>query len=494
ADARARARGARDIDLKGAAAYPGFIDSHAHLMGIGMRELTLNLDQVRSVSELQAALRTYAAAHPEGPIFGRGWIETHWPEGRFPTRQDLDAVVSNRPVFLERSDGHASVANSAGLALGGVTRDTRPPFGGDILKDQAGEPNGMLIDAAQALVGQKMPEPSAAMLAEAVQRGSTLYASRGWTGMGNMSVGAADLANQQALAAKGQLPIRVDNYLDIESAKTAADRVLDQGPYADASGLVRVMGVKMYMDGALGSRGAALLAPYSDAPDKTGLLQMTQQEAAPVYARALKSGAQVATHAIGDRGNRMLLDWYQAAFAKAPGAKPRWRDEHTQIVSPADLGRFVTLGIVASMQPSHAIGDFYFAPARLGEARLVGAYSWKTLLKSGAVIAAGTDAPVEVGSPLIEFYAAVARKDLKGFSAPNWHSEEAVTRAEALRMITWAGAYAAMDEKNRGTLEVGKKADITVFSKDLMTVPEPEILTAKTVYTIVNGKVVYEGR
>ena len=225
AEARKQAPGARDIDLKGAAAYPGFVDAHAHLTGIGMREMTLNLDQVTSVAALVAAVKAYAAAHPgTEPIFGRGWIETHWPENRFPTRADLDAPSPDRPVWLGRADGHAAVANSAALALAGVTGDTAAPAGGEILKDAAGEPTGMLIDNAMALVDGKMPPPTAEPRAEAVRRGAELYAARGWTGLGNMSVGAADLAAIDALAAKGELPIRVDNYIDLEPARPGADR------------------------------------------------------------------------------------------------------------------------------------------------------------------------------------------------------------------------------------------------------------------------------
>jgi predicted amidohydrolase YtcJ len=492
AEARARSAGARDIDLKGAAAYPGFVDAHAHLTGIGMREMTLNLDQVSSLAELASTVKAYAAAHPgDAPIVGRGWIETHWPERRFPTRADLDAAVPGRPVWLERADGHAAVANSAALKLAGVTAATRAPSGGEILKDDAGEPTGMLVDNAMAIVNDRMPAPSPALLTEAVRRGARLYADRGWTGIGNMSVSAADVANITALAARGEMPIRTDNYVDL----VAADRVLKDGPYADATGRVRVMGVKMYMDGALGSRGAALLEPYSDSPKSIGLNTLEHDLAARTFVRALKSGAQVAIHAIGDRGNRQTLDWYAEAFAATPPAKravaaPRWRIEHAQIISPADLPRFAALGVVASMQPSHAIGDLYFAPARLGEQRLAGAYAWNSLLRSGAVVAAGTDAPVEVGDPRIEFYAAVYRHDLKGKAGADWGLDEAVSREQALRMLTWAPAYAARHEAELGTLEVGKRADITAFSKDLMTVAPAEILTAAPVLTVVDGEVV----
>jgi predicted amidohydrolase YtcJ len=300
-----------------------------------------------------------------------------------------------------------------------------------------------------------------------------------------MSVDAGDLKLLTALASEKKFSLRVDNYMDPGSAA----EVLAKGPFADATGLIRTRGIKLYMDGALGSRGAALLEPYSDAE---GLgLQLTERDkglALMKQAKAVK--AQVAMHAIGDRGNRMVLDWFQETLGGDTTA--RWRIEHAQIVSDQDLPRFNALGVIASMQPSHAIGDLYFAPARLGKARLHEGYRWKDMLDSGAVVAAGSDAPVEVGDPRIEFYAAVYRHSLTGFANADWHLEEAVSRAQALKMLTWAPAYAAFAENARGTLEAGKKADVTVFSKDLMTIAPAEILTAETVLTVVDGVVAFQ--
>jgi predicted amidohydrolase YtcJ len=478
------AKDVRDIDLKGAAAYPGFVDAHAHLTGIGLRELTLNLDQVKSVAELVAAVKAYAAAHPEGAIYGRGWIETHWPEKRFPTKADLDAAAPGRIVVLGRSDGHASVASSAALAKAGITAATPAPAGGQILKGADGQPDGMLIDHAQSLVKDVIPPPSEALKREALRKAGQLYASRGWTGLGNMSVMADDLALLRDEAAKGAFHIRVDNYMD----PSGAAEVLAKGPQTDATGLIRVRGIKLYMDGALGSRGAALLEPYSDAE---GLgLQLTQRDQGLALMKKAKAvNAQVAMHAIGDRGNRMTLDWFEEALAG--DATARWRIEHAQIVADTDLPRFSKLGVIASMQPSHAIGDLYFAPARLGKDRLHEGYRWNDFLKAGVVVAAGSDAPVEVGDPRIEFYAAVYRHSLDGFANADWHLEEAVTRAEALRMLTLAPAYAAFREKELGTLEAGKKADLTAFDKDLMTIEPKAILTAQPVLTLVDGKVAF---
>lgn len=483
--ARAKAaKGVRDLDLKGAAAYPGFVDAHAHLTGIGLRELTLNLDKTASVADLVATVKAYAAAHPDGPIYGRGWIETHWPEKRFPNRADLDAAAPGRIVVLGRSDGHASVASSAALAKAGVTAATPDPEGGKILKGADGQPDGMLIDHAQGLVQAVIPPPDEATIRKALDAAGALYASRGWTGLDNMSVTAPDLTLLRDEAAKGRFQLRVDNYMD----PSGAAEVLAKGPQADATGLIRTRGIKLYMDGALGSRGAALLEPYSDAE---GLgLQLTPRDTGEALMKRAKAvGAQVAMHAIGDRGNRMALDWFQEALAG--DAKARWRIEHAQIVADTDVPRFAKLGVIASMQPSHAIGDLYFAPARLGQARLHEGYRWKDFLDAGVVVAAGSDAPVEVGDPRIEFYAAVYRHGLDGFANADWHLEEAVSRAQALRMLTLAPAYAVFREHELGTLEAGKKADLTAFDRDLMTVAPKDILTAKTVLTVVDGKVVF---
>ena len=490
ASARKAAPGAADVDLKGAAAYPGFVDGHAHLSGIGLREMTLTLEGTPSIEALIVRLQDWAAKHPGAdPIVGRGWIETHWPEKRFPSRADLDRAVPDRPVVLTRADGHALVANSKMLALAGIGRDTPAPAGGQILKDSAGEPTGMLIDNAMALIEAKLPTPSAATQAQAAKRGVDLYASRGGTGLHNMGASVDEVAMQAALAAQGQLPIRIDNYM----SQTEGQGVLTKGPSQDPTGLVRTRGVKMYMDGALGSRGAALLAPYADA-EGTGLLLTPPETIKAVLAQAKASGAQIATHAIGDRGNRLVLDAYQQAYGgDAAGLKgARWRVEHAQVLAPDDLPRFAQLGVVASMQPSHAIGDLFFAPDRLGAERLKGAYAWESLLKTGAEIAAGSDAPVEKGDPLVEFYAAAYRHDLKGFAGPQWGLDEAVTRQQALDMLTKGPAYAAFHEDELGTLAVGKPADLSVFSVDLMTAPFADIAKAHAVMTIVNGKVVYE--
>jgi predicted amidohydrolase YtcJ len=487
ADARANARGAREIDLGGAAAFPGFTDAHVHLTGVGAAALLLDLVGVTSVAGLQARLRAYATSHAEGPIYGRGWIETHWPERRFPNRADLDAIVSDRPVLLERVDGHAAVANSAALQLAGIDNNTANPPGGSIERDGSGAATGMLIDNAVGLVQSRFPPPTPAMVREALLQGARLYAQRGWTGVHNMSTSLAAAQLFQEFAASGELPLSADLYLTPEDS----EGVLQTGPYGE--GAVKVRGIKMYMDGALGSRGAALLAPYSDAAT-SGLLVTPIDQIRATIERAKAKNVQITTHAIGDRGNRMVLDAYRDAFADNPEAlrAARYRIEHAQVIAPADVPRFASQGVIASMQPSHAISDLHFAPARLGPQRLGGAYAWRSLLDSGAVINGGTDAPVEKGDPLIEFYAATYRHDLTGFAGADWHLEQAVSRAEALRMFTQAPAFGTFSEGERGTIEVGKRANVSAFSVDLMTAEPAAIPTATPVLSVSDGRVTHE--
>jgi predicted amidohydrolase YtcJ len=483
------------VELGSAVLYPGFTDAHVHILGVGLRETTLNLEGVASIAALQDVVRArIEQGGPDAPVIGRGWIETHWPEGRFPSRADLDAVSGATPVVLTRADGHALVANSAALAAAGVDATTPDPAGGQILRDEAGEPTGILIDNAKGLLAPFTNEPQGEARDAALAEGARVMSAYGWTGGHNMSVAPGDVARLEALADMGRLPIRVYNAV----APAAPDALLETGPRSHASGRVTTRAVKLYMDGALGSRGAALLEPYADA-EGTGLLLRSREETVPLLEKALREGVQVSAHAIGDRANRLVLDWMEEALAAVPPterrvAEPRWRVEHAQVVDPADIPRFAELDIIASMQPSHAIGDLHFAPSRLGLDRLEGAYAWRSLLDSGAVVTAGSDAPVERGDPLIEFYAAVARRDLEGFQGEGWRPEEAVSRAEALAMLTLAPAYAAFAESELGTIEVGKRADFSVFSGDLMTVAEAEIPKLRAVMTVVDGEIAFDGR
>ena len=488
----------RVIDLKGNTVLPGFTDAHQHLSGVGQREMTLNLEGTTSLNDLLAKVKARVdQAQPGQWVTGRGWIETHWEPPVFPTRWDLDKVSPNNPVILGRADGHGAVANSAALKLGGVDKSTPNPFGGEISKDKnSGEPNGMLLDSAQGLVRRRVPPTTRADEERAVELGVKRDIELGWTQIQDAGGSFGDVDIFKKLYAAGTIKLRI--YKAVYGPGPNATRLMNEGPTIGAFGnRLTVRTIKVVSDGALGSRGAALLGPYSDAPATSGFLTVKVEELRPMLVEALRKGIQVETHAIGDKANRFILDEYETALKAVPAserkvADPRWRVEHAQIVNPADIPRFAKLGIIPSMQPSHAIGDLFFAPSRLGIERLAGAYAWESFIKSGVVVPGGSDAPVERGEPMIEFYAAVARKDQKGFSGEGWHPEEAVTREQALKMFTIWPAYAAFEEQLRGTIEVGKLADFTILSADIMTIPAPEILKTRNVMTVINGEIVYE--
>lgn len=487
------------IDLKGNTVLPGMVDAHQHLMGVGFREMTLNLEGTTSLDDLLTKVKAKVdQAKPDTWVTGRGWIETHWHPARFPTRWDLDKVAPNNPVLLGRADGHGAVANTAALKLAGVDRNTPNPFGGEISKDkQTGEPNGMLLDAAQELVRRKIPPTTREEAEREVELGVERDIKLGWTQIQDAGGSFDDVDIFKKLYAAGTIKLRI--YKAVYGPGPQADRLLKEGPtIGEFQNRLTVRTIKVVSDGALGSRGAALLSPYCDAPETSGFLTVKAEALRPMLVDALRKGIQVETHAIGDRANRFILDEYETALKAVPVgerkiADPRWRVEHAQIIDPADIPRFAKLGIIPSMQPSHAIGDLFFAPARLGIDRLTGAYAWQSFIKLGVMVPGGSDAPVERGEPMIEFYAAVARKDPKGFSSEGWHPEQAVSRKDALKMFTLWPAYAAFEEKLRGTLEPGKLADMTILSADIMEIPESEILKTRCVMTVIGGEVVYDG-
>jgi predicted amidohydrolase YtcJ len=489
----------RVVDLHGNTVLPGFCDAHQHLSGVGFREMTLNLEGTASLDDFLAKVKARVDQTKPGDwVTGRGWIETHWTPPVFPTRWDLDKVAPNNPIILGRADGHGAVANSAALKLAGVDKNTPNPFGGEISKDkQSGEPNGMLLDAAQGLVRRRVPATTRDDAERAVVLGVKRDIELGWTQIQDAGGSYEDVDIFKKLYNDGAIKIRI--YKAVHGPGVSSARLLKEGTTIGAFGnRFTLRTIKVVSDGALGSRGAALLAPYSDAADTSGFLTVKAEDLRPMLVEALRTGIQVETHAIGDRANRFILDEYETALKAVPAvqrkvAEPRWRVEHAQIVNPTDIPRFAKLGIIPSMQPSHAIGDLFFAPSRLGITRLVGSYAWESFIKSGVVVPGGSDAPVERGEPMIEFYAAVARKDQKGFSGEGWHPEEAVTRAQALKMFTLWPAYAAFEEKLRGTIEAGKLADLTILSADIMTIPAPEILQTRCVMTVINGEVVFEG-
>jgi predicted amidohydrolase YtcJ len=490
----------RVVDLHGATVLPGMTDSHYHFIGVGQREMNLNLEGITNLEDFLAKVKARVdQAKPGEWVTGRGWIETFWKPPVFPTRWDLDKISPNNPVFLTRADGHGAVANSAALKIGGVTKDTKDPFGGQILRDkQTGEPTGMLLDNAQSFVRQHVPRTAEGDIETAMILANKRSIELGWTQIQDPGGSYADADLYRKLYGEGKLKLRI--YKAVYGPGPEAQRLLRDGPIIEAfDNRFNLRTIKVVSDGALGSRGAALLAPYSDMPDSSGFLRVKEAELLPMLEEALQKGIQVQTHAIGDYANRFILDEYEKALKAVPKserkiAEPRWRMEHAQIVNPADIPRFARLGIIPSMQPSHAIGDLHFAPSRLGLTRLAGAYAWQSFIKTGVIVPGGSDAPVERGEPMIEFYAAVARKDIHGFSGEGWHPEEKVTREQALKMFTIWPAYAAFEEKLRGTIEVGKLADLTLLSADIMKIPEMEILKTRCVMTVIGGEIVYQAK
>src|ERR1051325_7082875 len=450
----------RIVDLAGKTVVPGLTDSHCHIFGIGEREMHLNLEGTN-------------------------------------TRDDFLRKVKERVAQTEPGKwvvGHASVVNTAALKIAKIDKHTPEPFGGQILKTKA-EPNGMLLDHAQDLVAQKIPKPTEAEREQELLVGIEREIKLGWCEIQNAGSTREDVDLFRKAFDAGKIKIRLINA--VYGPGEYANTVLRTRPIVNAyDHHFTQRTIKIIFDGALGSRGAALLQPYSDAPETSGYLTAKPEELRPMLKEALRRGIQIETHAIGDRANRLILDLYEEAFHSMPSEqktipRPRWRVEHAQIVDPADLPRFAKLGVIPSMQPSHAISDLFFAPARLGLDRLAGAYAWKSLLDSGAIVCGGSDAPVERGEPMIEFYAAVARKSIKGESGDGWHPEQAVTREQALKMFTMSPAYAAFEEAEKGSIEPGKLADFTVLSNDIMKIPEPEILKTRCEMTIIGGEIVF---
>jgi predicted amidohydrolase YtcJ len=491
-------KGTRVIDLKGKTVVPGMTDAHYHLAGVGRREMTLNLEGASSLEDFLSRVKARVdKAKPGEWVTGRGWIETFWKPPQFPTRQDLDRVAPNNPVYLVRADGHGAVANSAALKIAGIDKETESPFGGEIMTDkQTGEPNGMLLDRAQGLLAKHLPPPAPSELEQALIIGSKRSVDLGWTQIQNAGSDWNEVELLKRLISENQIKLRI--YEAIRGPSPDTERLLREGPTIGLYNQhLTIRTIKVTIDGALGSKGAALLEPYAD-HDTAGFLTYKPEDLMPMFKQALRKGIQVETHAIGDRANRTILDLYEQIFDEVPPIErmdrsdPRWRIEHAQIVHPDDIPRFAKLKIIPSMQPSHAIGDLHFAVSRLGVERLAGAYAWQSFIKAGCIIPGGSDAPVERGEPMIEFYAAVARKDQKGFSGEGWHPEQKVTREQALKMFTIWPAFAAFEEKSRGSIEPGKLADFTVLSADIMQIPEMEILKTRCLMTVIGGEVVFE--
>ncbi|MEW6131149.1 MAG: amidohydrolase [Acidobacteriota bacterium] len=487
----------RVVDLKGNTVVPGMTDSHYHLSGVGFREMNLNLEGTNTLEAFLAKVKERVDKTKAGEwVTGRGWIETFWKPQAFPTRSDLDKIAPNNPVYLTRADGHAGVANSMAIKLAGVDKATPNPFGGEIMKDkETGEPTGMFLDGAQSLIGRKIPRQAEGSLADAIVTGANRSVELGWTQIQDAGGNYGDVDLMRKLYGEGKIKLRI--YKAIHGPNPNAMRLIKEGASTgEFKNHFTLRAIKVVMDGALGSKGAWLLENYSDY-NTAGFPTVKEDELYPMLVEALKAGIQVETHAIGDRANRTILDLYERAFKAVPPEQrkvkePRWRIEHAQIVHPDDIPRFAKLQVIPSMQPSHAIGDLHFAPSRLGMKRLEGAYAWQSLIKLGCKIAGGSDAPVERGEPMIEFYAAVSRKDIRGFTGEGWHPEQKVLREDALKMFTLWAAYAAFEENLKGSIEVGKLADFTILSADIMKIAEPEILKTRCVMTVIGGEIAYD--
>ncbi|MCU1227979.1 MAG: putative secreted protein [Acidobacteria bacterium] len=475
------------VDATGATILPGLTDAHGHLYGLGLSLDTVNLGGAPTYDEAIARVKDRASrAHANEWILGRGWDQNRWPGRQFPTAAPLDAAIADHPVWLRRVDGHAGVANSAAIRAAGVTRDTPDPEGGRILRDAHGEPTGVFIDGAMSLIDAKVPPPSAALRKARVLAAAKAIAANGLTEMHDAGADDATIDAVRELVRDGTFPIRV--YMMVSDDERALNEWFARGPLVGFGDRLTVRSVKLYADGALGSRGAALLAPYSDDPGNTGLLLAKPEHLRDVASRALKAGFQVNTHAIGDRGVRNVIDAYEAA-----GVTPekRFRIEHFQVVAPEDFARIARLGIIASMQPTHATSDMPWAADRVGAERIRGAYAWRTVLNSGARLALGSDFPVEDVNPFFGLYSAVTRQEQTGNPPGGWYPDQKLTMDEAVRGFTQDAAYAAFEEDSRGVIEPGKLADFTIVEGDLYNAPLSDLWKSKVRMTVVGGEVVY---
>jgi predicted amidohydrolase YtcJ len=495
ADAAALAKqypGLKVIDGGGRDVVPGLIDAHAHLMNLGFALLRADLVDAASKEEVIARLKAFEATLPEGAwLLGRGWDQNDWPGKQFPTAADLDAAFPDRPVWLERVDGHAGWANSA--AMRAAKRDLGgdwQPEGGRILRED-GRATGVFIDTASAVIDEVVPAPDAALREEALERALQAAVSHGLTGVHDMGVSLADLKLMRDFASAGKLPLRIRAYADGDSEALAALCRVGRS-FEHPGGRLAMRGVKFYVDGALGSRGAALLEDYSDEPGHRGLLVTEPAAYAAAVEKARGCGVQPASHAIGDRGNRIVLDTYEKALGEGAGEDHRWRVEHAQVVAPVDIPRFATLKLIASMQPTHATSDMPWAEARVGKARLEGAYAWQRFRAAGVPLALGSDFPVESVDPRLGLYSSVTRADRDGRPAGGWLPDQKLTPAQALAGFTADAAHASFDEKELGKLVAGYRADFVILGGDPLTIEPAKLPALDVISTWVDGKPVYE--
>jgi predicted amidohydrolase YtcJ len=480
------------IDVGGRAVLPGLVDGHGHLIYQARLRLALDVAGLPSEDAVAARVEAAAARTPHGEwITGRGWDQNRWTVPVFPARASLDRAAPRHPVALVRVDGHVTWVNSAALQAAGITGVTPDPAGGRLPRNADGSPTGLLVDTAQRLLEPVIPRPSAAQLDQAVRAAVGECLAVGLTGLHEMGVDEEALAAYRRLVERGQFPFR--NYAAVRAtAESTWAHYRSCGPEAVGDGRLVVGAVKLMADGALGSRGAALHAPYcddSDDPENRGLVLLPPEALQQLTREASAAGFQVCVHAIGDRANTLVLDAFEAVLADQPGTRAlRPRIEHAQLLQPRDIPRFRALGVLPSMQPSHMTSDMPWAPARLGPERLRGAYAWRALLRTGVVIAGGSDFPVESPNPFLGIFAAVTRRPPTG-PDPGWSQGERMSRVEAVRAFTTWNAYAARQEAELGSLEPGKRADLVVCSDDVFTCPEAAIPAIQPVLTLVSGKV-----
>ena len=483
--------GAELLDLGGKTIIPGLIDSHAHLAGLAQSFTRANLMGAESKGEVLERLRKFEKTLPDGAwMLGRGWDQNDWPENAFPDRGDLDEAFPDRPVWLRRVDGHAGWANSSALAE--VDRDLSGDWqeqGGFIHRDEQGEPNGIFIDKAMAWVERAVPPDSPELMSSALDLATHAMVSQGLTGVHEAGTSLELMGLYRQKIAAGEMPVRI--YAMADGINESLEWLCENGNFDDPSGLLLMRSVKLYADGALGSRGAALLADYSDDAGNSGLIFMDAETIDEQLRRVLSCGLQVGIHTIGDRANREMLDALERIIPEYPDNPGRHRLEHAQILDVVDIPRFAELGVIAAMQPTHATSDMYWAEDRLGSDRILGAYAWVSLQQSGARLALGSDFPVEQVNPMLGIYAAVTRQDLKGWPEGGWLPQERLSRDAAIRGFTIDAAWAGFMEDRVGSLEKGKQADFIVLDRDIMQVPAEDIPNLKVEQTWVAGKRVF---